>query len=122
MTATAHVDEAVHGRVVEVNLHGRLSRDDYETFVPDIESVIRTHGKVRILVTMHEFLGWDAGALWEDLKWNAMHLDQVERLAIVGEPTWHRWMTGLCRPFTDLEVRYYTADQLPEARYWLAEE
>jgi hypothetical protein len=122
MLSTAHVDEEVHGKVVEVDLHGKLSREDYEMFVPEIERVIRTHGKARILVTMHDFQGWDAGALWEDFKWNARHFNHMEKLAIVGEPTWHRWMTSFCKPFTDTQVRYYSMDRLPEARAWLAEE
>ena len=119
MNSTAHVDEEVHGKVVEVDLHGKLTRADYENFVPDTERVIREHGKVRILVKMHDFHGWDAGALWEDVKWNAKHFNHIERLAIVGEKTWHKWMAGFCKPFTTAQVRYYTLDQLEQAHEWL---
>ena len=121
MNSTAHVDEEVHGKVLEVDLHGKLSRADYEKFVPESESLIRKYGKIRILVTMHDFHGWDAGALWEDIKWNARHFDQIERLAIVGEKTWHKWMTGFCKPFTTAQVRYFTLDQLAAARAWMNE-
>ena len=121
MISTAHVDEEVHGKVVEVDLHGMLGREDYEMFVPEIERVIHLHGKVRMLVTMHDFQGWDAAALWEDIKWNAKHFNHMERLALVGETTWHRWMTGFLKPFTDTQVRYFAVEQLPEARAWLAE-
>jgi hypothetical protein len=121
MNSTAHVDEEVHGRVVEVDLHGKLTRADYEVFVPDTEKAIREYGKVRILVTMHDFHGWDMGALWEDVKWNAKHFNHIERLAIVGEKTWHKWMTGFCKPFTTAQVRYYTLEQVGQARAWLNE-
>ena len=116
MNSTAHVDEEVHGKVLEVDLHGKLGRADYEKFVPESEKLILKYGKIRILVTMHDFHGWDAGALWEDIKWNAGHFDQIERLAIVGEKTWHKWMTGFCKPFTTAQVRYFTLDQLAAAR------
>ena len=119
MNSTAHVDEEVHGKVLEVDLHGKLSREDYERFVPESEKLIQKYGRIRILVTMHEFHGWDAGALWEDLKWNARHFDQIERLAIVGEKTWHKWMTGFCKPFTTAKVRYFTLEQLAAARAWI---
>jgi hypothetical protein len=121
MNSTAHVDEEVHGKVLEVDLHGRLSRSDYEWFVPETEKMILKYGKIRILVTMHDFAGWDATALWEDIKWNAKHFNHIERLAIVGEKTWHKWMTGFCRPFTSAQVRYFTHDQLEEAHAWLNE-
>jgi hypothetical protein len=119
MTSTAHVDEEIRGRVLEVDLHGKLRREDYARFVPDTERMIRLHGKIRILLTLHDFLGWDAGALWEDVKWNAQHFKDIERLAVVGEKTWHHWMTGFCKPFTTAEVRYFEPDKLDEARAWI---
>jgi len=121
MNSTAHVDEQVHGKFLEVDLHGKLSRADYERFVPETEELIRKYGKIRILITMHDFHGWDAAALWEDTKWNARHFNHIERLAIVGEKTWHRLMTGFCRPFTSARVRYFAHEQLDAARAWINE-
>ncbi len=31
------------------------------------ERLIGEHGKIRILLEMHDFHGWEAGALWEDV-------------------------------------------------------
>jgi len=121
MNSTTHVAEQVHGKMLEVDLHGKLSRADYERFVPETEELIRKYGKIRILITMHDFHGWDAGALWEDTKWNAKHFNHIERLAVVGEKTWHRLMTGFCRPFTAAQVRYFTHEQLDAARGWINE-
>jgi len=139
MNSTAHVDEEVHGKVLEVDLHGKLDRADYERFVPESEKLIGQYGKIRILVTMHDFHGWDAGALWEDTKWNAKHFSQIERLAIVGgnrrevsdtsgafdpqirrrSPSWHKWMTGIYKTFTNTQVRYFTLDQIDAAHAWI---
>ncbi len=118
---TAHVSEWSHGKVLEVDLHGKLDRRDFELFVPETERLICLHGKIRILVTMHDFDGWEAGALWEDLKWDVKHFNDIERLAIVGHERWHKWMAGFCKPFTTAEVRYFTLDQLDEAHVWLNE-
>jgi len=68
---------------------------------------------------MRDFHGWDAGALWEDIKWDAKHFNDIDRLAIVGEKSWHKWMTGFCGPFTTAQVRYFTHEQLDKAREWL---
>ena len=119
--STAHVDELSHGRVLEVDLHGKLSREDYERFVPELERMIREYFKIRVLVTMHDFHGWDAGALLEDIKWNARHFSDIERLAVVGEKTWHALMTGFCKPFTSTEVRHFSAEDLDAARAWINE-
>ena len=119
MKSTAHVDEEVHGKVVDVDLHGKLSREDYERFVPEIEKLILQYGRIRVLATMHDFHGWDAGALWEDIKWNARHFNHIDRLAIVGYASWHKWITGLFRPFTSAKVRYFTLEHLDEAHQWV---
>jgi hypothetical protein len=120
MTSSAHVDEEVRGKVLEVHLHGKLGREDYEKFIPETEALIRQHGKISILIEMLDFHGWDGSALWEDMKWNVRHFKDIERLAVVGEKTWHRWMTGFCKPFTSAEVRYFEPDKLEEARAWIA--
>jgi len=121
MNSTAHVDEEIHGKFLEVDLHGKLGREDYERFLPEIEKMILQHGRISVLVTMHDFHGWDAGAIWEDVKWNAKHFNQIARLAIVGEKTWHSWMTRFCEPFTMTQVRHFTLEQLDAARAWINE-
>jgi hypothetical protein len=119
MKVTPHIDEEVHGRVLEIAVHGTLVREDYEAFVPETEKVIARYGKIRVLVTMHDFHGWAAGALWNEIQWNAKHFNQVERLAVVGDKTWHRWMTNFSRAFTTARVRYFTLDQLDDAHAWI---
>ncbi|MGB8169591.1 MAG: STAS/SEC14 domain-containing protein [Chthoniobacteraceae bacterium] len=119
---TTHVDEAIHGKVLEVHLSGKLTSEDYAKFVPDAEALIQKHGKIRILAMLDAFHGWNAGALWEDIKWDARHFKHVERIAVVGEKKWHRWMVGFCKPFTSAEVRYFEHDQLAAARLWVEAE
>jgi hypothetical protein len=116
---TAHVAEEIHGKVLEVHLTGKLDRSDYEKFVPESEEMIKQYGKIRILVEMHDFHGWNAGAFWEDVKWNARHFRDIERLAVVGESKWHHWMTSFCKPFTTAQIRYFTPEGLDEARAWV---
>jgi hypothetical protein len=117
--STAHVDETISGRILEVDLHGKLRREDYDWLVPDTERIIDEYGKIRILVTLHDFEGWDPSALWEDLKWNAKHFKDIERMAIVGDRSWHHWMTRACLRFANAEVRYFETSELQQARSWI---
>jgi hypothetical protein len=50
--------------IVEIQVTGKLTKEDYRRFVPRIDGMIRLHGKVRILFDMVDFHGWKAGALW----------------------------------------------------------
>jgi hypothetical protein len=119
MKSTAHVDEVTHGRVLEVDLHGKLTRRDFDQFVPETERLIARHGKIRLLVTMHDFDGWDAGALWEEIKWEAKHFLHIERIAIVGEECWQKRMAKVCNSLTTAKVRYFKLNQLEAAYAWV---
>src|SRR4051812_20577215 len=121
MNAARHIDEQIHGKVLEIDLHGKLIGDDFETFVPETERLIEQYGKIRVLVTMHDFHGWAVGALWNEIKWNAKHCNHVERLAVGGEKTWHRWMPVFCRAFPPARVGYFPFEQLDGAHAWMEE-
>jgi hypothetical protein len=85
-----------------------------------VERLVKDHGKIRLLVEMHDFHGWTAGALWQDVKFDAKHFSDIERLAIVGETKWQHGMAVFCKPFTTATVRYFGRPAIDQAREWLA--
>ena len=114
--------EKPSGRVLEVHLSGKLTHEDYERFGPEVEDQIKLHGKVRLLVEMIDFHGWQAGALWDDIKFDLKHFRDIDRLAIVGDKKWEHGMATFCKPFTSAKVRYFDAADEDEARAWLDED
>jgi hypothetical protein len=118
---SVELTEIEQGKLLEVHVTGKLDKQTYETFAPAAERQIKQHGKIRILFVMHEFHGWDAGALWEDIKFDVKHFNHIERLAIVGETKWEHGMAIFCKPFTTAKVRYFDHANIDEAREWLQE-
>ncbi len=114
------IHEQAAGRILELVVSGKLSQEDYGRFVPEAERQIERHGQVRLLVRLDDFDGWEAGALWTDLKFDLKHFNDVERLAIVGQTKFHKGMSLFSKPFTMAEVRYFDYDRLEEARAWVA--
>jgi hypothetical protein len=47
--------EADGGKTLEVFLSGKLVKEDYATFVSAVDRAIAAHGKIRMLVVMHDF-------------------------------------------------------------------
>jgi hypothetical protein len=113
------VKEQEHGNVLDVTVTGRLTKEDYEQFVPEVERLIHEHGKLRVLFDMHGFHGWTPGALWEDIKFEARHFRDIERLAFIGERKWEAGMATFCRPFTSAAIKYFDHGQADEAREWV---
>jgi hypothetical protein len=110
-----------HGPVLGFRLSGTLHTSDYRGFAPAIESAIERHGRLRLLLHFENFDGWDAGALWSDLKFRAQHFIDIERIAFVGENRRDQALALLLRPFTAAELRYYDVGELADAWAWLEE-
>jgi hypothetical protein len=107
------------GRILEVRVTGKLTKESYQELVPAVDAQIKQYGKLRILFVMKDFHGWTAGAMWEDLKFDLKHWKDIERLAVVGDKKWEKGMASFCKPFTKAKIRYFDVVQLEEARAWL---
>jgi len=106
--------------VLGFRLSGRLHDEDYQHFIPAVEAAIQKHGKVRLLAHFEDFHGWDLPALWDDITFATRHYADVERVALVGEKTWEKWMAQVCKPFTKAELRYFDHAELAAAWEWVA--
>lgn len=114
--------EHADGRILEVDVTGKLTKADYEVFGPRVEALIKQHGKIRILFRMHDFHGWSAGGLWEDLKFDMHHFRDIDRLAVVGEKRWEQAMATVCQPFTTAKIKYFDQSNAMQAMLWLEQD
>jgi hypothetical protein len=111
--------EEAAGKILKIHLKDKLTRGDYEHFVPEAERLIKRHGKVRLLVEMRDFHGWTVGALWQDIKFDWKHFRDIERVALVGDKAWEQGMATFCKPFTTATVRFFEMDKAHEADAWI---
>ena len=109
-------------KLLEVKVSGKLKSEDYEHFETAVTGLIDQYGKIKILFVMHDFHGWDIGAVWEDIKFATKHCTDIDKIAMVGENTWEKWMAMICKPFTMSSIKYFEAGDEAAARTWLAEE
>jgi len=113
--------EGHDGKVLTIRTSGKLAAEDYHQFVPRIEHLINKHGQIRVLFDMREFHGWTLSALWEDIKFDLKHFKDIERLAMVGDCKWEKWMATFCRPFTSAEIQYFDQREADQAQQWICE-
>jgi SpoIIAA-like len=107
--------------ILGFKLGGKLHDEDYKQFVPAIDAALAQYGKVRLLAQFHDFHGWDLHALWDDIKFSTTHCTKIDRIALVGDKTWEKWMAKVCKPFTLAKIRYFDASEIEAAKAWLAE-
>lgn len=113
------LSEKVSAKLLEVRVSGKLSKEDYEHFEPAVAGLIESVGKIKLLFVMHDFHGWDVGAVWEDIKFAIKYYRDIEKIAMVGENAWERWMATICKPFTMSSIKYFDAGDEEAAIEWL---
>ena len=109
------------GGVIGFKVSGKLTDDDYKTFIPELEKAIKLSGTIRLLWDMEDFHGWEVHAAWDDLKYWMKYNSAIDRIAMVGDKKWEEWMVKLSKPFAKAEVKYYDHSQIREAWDWLRE-
>ncbi len=116
---STQTNEENYGKVLAVYVSGKLTKEDYDKFLPEMEKLINIHGKLRVLFVMTNFAGWELSALWEDIKFDIKHFGDIERVAMVGEKKWQKELSLFCVPFAKAVVRYFDHSEASEARIWL---
>jgi hypothetical protein len=118
---SVELHQEIDGKILNVRVSGKLTKEDYEQFTPELEKLIERHGKIRVLFEMYDFHGWSVAALWEDVKFDFKHFSDIERIAMVGDKAWQEGMSFFCKPFTRAEVRYFGHHETDRAREWIGE-
>jgi len=113
------MQEEEGGKALRIVLAGTLVKDDYRPLIAEFTHLAALHGKVRVLLDMTRFHGWDLSALWEEVKFDLKHLKQLDRLAVVGEAHWQHAITSFAKPISPAQIRYFDRAQIGEAERWL---
>ncbi len=113
----AHED--ADGKILTVKMTGTLTKDHYKWFVPEVKRLVEKHGTIRVLCQLHDFHGWELGALREEIKSGVTHFADIERLALVGHHKWQADVALLWKPFTKAKVRYFDEDESRQAEEWI---
>lgn len=106
-------------------IDGMLTKEEMPTVMADLKAFLDAHEKVRLLVRIKRFAGFDPAVLMQEdvaaVKLNAMN--KVERYAIVGAPGWMSSMVGGMNPmFKSMDMMSFPADQEAEAWSWISAE
>lgn len=104
-------------KVIGIKVSEKLTEKDFETLIPLLEETIRKQGKIRLLWDMDNFEGWNLDALWQDLKFDTEYKDNIERLALVGDKQWEKWISQPTKLF--FEAKYFDRDRATEAWNWV---
>ncbi|MBN2768146.1 MAG: STAS/SEC14 domain-containing protein [Campylobacterales bacterium] len=98
---------------------GTLTHADYEKINPILDSATTgmREPKIKMLVDMSEFEGWEARAAWDDFSLGLKHGNYFEKLAIYGHKNWQNIAAKIGSWFIDGEMKAF--EDRKEALEWL---
>ncbi|MBN1395288.1 MAG: STAS/SEC14 domain-containing protein [Pirellulales bacterium] len=111
------------GNMLVVKATKKLTNQDYkDVMIPRLEAIIREYGRARFILDLsHDFHGWEASAMWDDVRFGVAHRNSFERMAIVGGPKCAEWGTKLAKLIMNGEIRYFPPEKYDEAYEWVSE-
>ncbi|MDB2614156.1 STAS/SEC14 domain-containing protein [Chlamydiales bacterium] len=103
-----------------IRANERVTKSDYEkTFIPKLDQLIKKYGKINVLYEFGEnYEGYDIKAMIEDGKYGFNHLNNFNRIAVVGSPKWIEWTMYLVKPVFKGTIQVFPKDKLDEAMTW----
>jgi hypothetical protein len=109
------------GNVLVLGAEGKLTDRDYkDVLIPRLESIIREHGKARLLLDMgDEFHGWEPAALWDDARFGLAHRNDFEKMGVIGGPKWVEWGLKIAVLVVSGEIRSFSSSEREEAFRWI---
>jgi hypothetical protein len=112
--------------VIGFRFSGHVKREEYQrVLLPPMQERLNNGDKIRLLIVIdNDFDRFEAGAMWEDLKFGfgsgVRHVSLWERMALVSDADWVRHSIALFGWLVPGDVRVFPLDQLDGAKAWVA--
>jgi len=111
------------GRAFGFRIAGRVTAEEVEAFVPQIEFAIRERGKrpIGLLADLSAMRGAEGKARWEEIRFLAKYAEHIERVAVVGAGKWEDVKAEILAGtvLVQAETRYYPTSEIQHAWHWV---
>lgn len=109
------------GNVIGFKCIGTITASDYEKMVPEVKALIEKEGNIRLLFDLSDFK-WEKMEAWlADLSFGLEFRHEIEKMAIVGDKSWEKWITHLAKPFYARDAKFFKIEDISGAWTWLRE-
>ena len=108
------------GKLLQMKIRGMLKKADYDRIIQIAKEAIAREGKVRALVIIEGFEGWERSGDWGDVSFMMEQGQHIEKMAIVGDEKWRDdARASTAKGFRPTAIEFFPESRLGEARKWL---
>jgi hypothetical protein len=109
------------GKLLQLKVRGMLKKADYDRIIQIAKEAIAREEKVRALVILEAFEGWERRGDWGDVSFMTEQGQHIEKMAIVGDEKWKDDAFAFtAKGFRATVIEFFTPSRLSEARTWLS--
>ena len=105
--------------IVGVHLSDTLTEDDYEAFASTLRHELEAHMTLRVLFEIEDVEDWEAEEKWEDLAFDMRQVEDVDKVAIVGDDPWEPLVDKIELLFPSSLIQTYEDGDREEGLEWL---
>jgi hypothetical protein len=112
--------EREEGNLRVLRITGLLRKSEFDAALATEAKQWGPATRVKVLVIVENFKGWERGADWGDMTFFETHGDQIDNIAIVADPQLETDLLMFAGAgFRRAPVKFFSANQLALARAWL---
>lgn len=112
--------ETIGAGVLKIIAPEKLKADDFSALAPQVESVVKQRGQVRLLIDASQLEGWEnIAALEKHAAFVKAHQQKVDRIAVIARHEWQHWLVGAVKVFLHPEIRAFDSGEESQALKWL---
>lgn len=105
--------------IVGFRLEDTLTEDDYDVLDSELSHELEAHTTTRVFFEIDDVDGWEPEDEWESLAFDIRHVQEVDKVAIVGDDTWDRLVDKIELLFPVSQIQSYDSEDREEALEWI---
>ena len=110
------------GNILGLKIIGDITKEDFKILEPEVQALVDKEGSIFLLLDMTQFKWEDIDAWGADFNFSRTYRNKIDKIAIVGNKTWEKWLTKLVEPFYhSTEAKFFNPIDIEDAWKWLKE-
>lgn len=105
--------------IVGFRLEDTLTEDDYDVLDSELSHELEAHTTTRVFFEIDDVDGWEPEDEWESLAFDIRHVQEVDKVAIVGDDAWERLVDKIELLFPASQIQSYDSEDREEALEWI---
>jgi hypothetical protein len=108
------------GKLLQVRIRGIFKKADHDRIVQIAKEAIAREGKIRALVILEGFEGWERHEGWGNVSFMMEEGRDIEKMAIVGDEKWKDDVIAFtAKGFRPTAIEFFAASRVTAARVWV---